>query len=71
MLRRLEKRIIVDLPNYEARKAMFKHHLPHVVCPKDGGLELLSHLDYDLLATVCFVKVKNNYTRYNSDQCIM
>ncbi|XP_061172637.1 katanin p60 ATPase-containing subunit A-like 2 isoform X6 [Saccostrea echinata] len=51
MLRRLEKRIIVDLPTYEARKAMFKHHLPTVVVPKEGGLELLSSLDYDLLAT--------------------
>ncbi|XP_052698287.1 katanin p60 ATPase-containing subunit A-like 2 isoform X12 [Crassostrea angulata] len=51
MLRRLEKRIIVDLPTYEARKAMFKHHLPTVVVPKEGGLELLSNLDYDLLAT--------------------
>ena len=52
MLRRLEKRILVDLPTYEARKAMFKHHLPTVVVPKEGGLELLSNLDYDLLATV-------------------
>ncbi|XP_048732990.1 katanin p60 ATPase-containing subunit A-like 2 isoform X5 [Ostrea edulis] len=51
MLRRLEKRIIVDLPTYEARKAMFKHHLPNVVVPKEGGLELLSNLDYELLAT--------------------
>ncbi|XP_033749769.1 katanin p60 ATPase-containing subunit A-like 2 isoform X4 [Pecten maximus] len=50
MLRRLEKRIIVDLPTYEARRAMFRYYLPHIVCPKEGGLELLSHLDYDLLA---------------------
>ncbi|KAL5004004.1 hypothetical protein ScPMuIL_017460 [Solemya velum] len=50
MLRRLEKRIHVDLPSLQARKAMFKHHLPPIVCPKDGGLELLSDLDYDLLA---------------------
>ncbi|XP_021342842.1 katanin p60 ATPase-containing subunit A-like 2 isoform X13 [Mizuhopecten yessoensis] len=50
MLRRLEKRIIVDLPTFEARKAMFKYYLPHIVCPKEGGLELLSHLDYDMLA---------------------
>ena len=50
MLRRLEKRIIVDLPTTEARKAMFKHHLPPVVVPKEGGLELLSNVDYDVLA---------------------
>lgn len=50
MLRRLEKRILVDLPTYEARKSMFKHHLPRVVNPSEGGLELLSDLDYDLLA---------------------
>ena len=52
MLRRLEKRILVDLPTYEARKAMFKHHLPRIVNPSEGGLELLSDLDYDLLALV-------------------
>ncbi|XP_052277192.1 katanin p60 ATPase-containing subunit A-like 2 isoform X3 [Dreissena polymorpha] len=50
MLRRLEKRILVDLPTFDARKAMFKHHLPRVVNPSEGGLELLSDLDYDLLA---------------------
>ncbi|XP_076465046.1 katanin p60 ATPase-containing subunit A-like 2 isoform X3 [Babylonia areolata] len=49
MLRRLEKRILVDLPTFEARRAMFLHHLPPVVCSKDGGLELLSDLDYDML----------------------
>ncbi|XP_059165946.1 katanin p60 ATPase-containing subunit A-like 2 isoform X1 [Physella acuta] len=50
MLRRLEKRILVDLPTHEARRAMFKHHLPPVVSSKEGGLELLAELDYDLLA---------------------
>lgn len=53
MLRRLEKRILVDLPTYEARKAMFKHHLPRIVNPSEGGLELMSDLDYDMLALVC------------------
>ena len=52
MLRRLEKRILVDLPTFDARKAMFKHHLPRIVNPSEGGLELLSDLDYDLLALV-------------------
>ncbi|XP_013379501.1 katanin p60 ATPase-containing subunit A-like 2 [Lingula anatina] len=50
MLRRLEKRILVDLPTIEARKAMFHHHLPEVVTPAGEGLELLSELDYDSLA---------------------
>ena len=53
MLRRLEKRILVDLPTTKARKAMFNLHLPKVVIPKEGGLELLTELDYDLLAKVC------------------
>lgn len=52
MLRRLEKRILVDLPTLDARKAMFKFHLPPVVVPKEGGLELLSNVDYDVLAAV-------------------
>ena len=52
MLRRLEKRILVDLPTYEARRAMFQHHLPPVVSSKEGGLELMSELDYDILAVV-------------------
>jgi len=55
MLRRLEKRILVDLPTTEARKAMFKHHLPPVVVPKEGGLELLSNVDYDVLAAVRYL----------------
>ena len=35
MLRRLEKRIIVNLPTPEARQAMFSHYLPPVVCGRD------------------------------------
>ncbi|CAH1796217.1 unnamed protein product [Owenia fusiformis] len=50
MLRRLEKRILVDLPTKDARKAMFCHHLPPIVNPAEGGLELRSNLEYDLLA---------------------
>ena len=56
MLRRLEKRILVDLPTQEARKAMFMHHLPPVVCRANGnGLELDSDLDYELLAEVIVI----------------
>jgi katanin p60 ATPase-containing subunit A1 len=51
MLRRLEKRIIVDLPTTEARKRMFMHHLPATVI-KEGGLTMSSDLDYDKLAEV-------------------
>jgi len=53
MLRRLEKRILVDLPTTEARCAMFTHHLPAVICTTDSnGFELTSDLDYDTLAQV-------------------
>ena len=53
MLRRLEKRILVDLPTCEARRAMFHHHLPPVVVTgQNNGLELLADLDYDTLAKV-------------------
>lgn len=45
MLRRLEKRILIDLPTLEAREAMFRHHLPEVVQEAvDGGFELRASL---------------------------
>ena len=50
MLRRLEKRIIVDLPTFEARKRMFMHHLPPTVIREENGLALASDLDYSRLA---------------------
>ena len=53
MLRRLEKRIIVDLPTTAARRAMFHSHLPPIVNAHiENGLELRADLDYDLLAKV-------------------
>ena len=52
MLRRLEKRILVDLPTEEAREAMFKHHLPHIITPESHGLELRADVDYRNLAKV-------------------
>ena len=57
MLRRLEKRILVDLPNHEGRKAMLYHHLPPVL---SGELELQTELDYDSLATVAYAPRKKN-----------
>ena len=51
MLRRLEKRILIDLPTLEARQAMFQHHLPEIVQEGiNGGFELRSELDYGALA---------------------
>jgi katanin p60 ATPase-containing subunit A1 len=51
MLRRLEKRILVDLPTLEAREAMFRFHLPPMVQEKEmGGFELRAEVDYATVA---------------------
>ncbi|XP_057899361.1 katanin p60 ATPase-containing subunit A-like 2 isoform X3 [Melospiza georgiana] len=48
MLRRLEKRILVDLPSEEARRVMIQHWLPPL--SNSGGVKLRAELDYSLLS---------------------
>ncbi|XP_064592920.1 katanin p60 ATPase-containing subunit A-like 2 isoform X3 [Zonotrichia leucophrys gambelii] len=50
MLRRLEKRILVDLPSEEARRVMIQHWLPPL--SNSGGVKLRTELDYSLLSRV-------------------
>lgn len=55
MLRRLEKRILVDLPTSAARQAMISHWLPPLSAT--GGVELRTELDYEALAAVRYGSV--------------
>ena len=50
MLRRLEKRILVDLPTESARRAMVCHHLPAVI--SQHPVEIRTAVDYDTVARV-------------------
>lgn len=57
MLRRLEKRVLVDLPTKEARQAMFQQFLPPTVIRENNGLVLYSDLDYTRLGNVIFLSI--------------
>ncbi|KAL1139684.1 hypothetical protein AAG570_006662, partial [Ranatra chinensis] len=57
MLRRFEKRILVDVPNIQARKMMFQECLPKIIIEKPA---LTSNLDYDTLSMVVTLFISTN-----------
>lgn len=64
MLRRLEKRILVDLPNKEARIRMFESFLPPVInADASGVLQLKTNIDYNLVAEVNFFFLNLNFKK--------
>lgn len=56
MLRRLEKRVLVDLPTKEARQAMFQQFLPPTVLHEKNGLILYADLNYQQLSEVSWLQ---------------
>ncbi|XP_006144495.1 katanin p60 ATPase-containing subunit A-like 2 isoform X4 [Tupaia chinensis] len=61
MLRRLEKRILVDLPSREARQAMIHHWLPPV--SKSQALELRTELEYNVLSQRAAIYLGSSWIR--------
>jgi len=64
MLRRLEKRILVDLPNAMARKAMFEHYLPPEITSRSSSVKMTADINYEFLA-----EMTNGYS--GSDICLL
>ena len=63
MLRRLEKRILVDLPSQPARLAMLRHHLPPVIA--GSAFPITTDIDHDGIAQVlqCSLTLNNACTK--------
>ena len=72
MLRRLEKRILVPLPNNEARVDMFKHNLPEILPDlQESGQIVKTHLNYQELGEVYINPNVLGGERFNSSTTLL